>query len=305
MKRVVVTGGAGFIGRETLGLLAEREFEIHLLGRTPPEPCLTETGLRFHPCDLIYEPLEELLGTIRPTHLLHLAWYVEPGRFWSAPQNMDWVAASIRLTRAFTAAGGQRAVFAGTCAEYDWNFHTLDERVTPLLPRTGYGIAKVALYRLLESFGEQIGLSFAWGRIFCPYGPHEPAGKLIGSVIDAIARSRPASCSAGHQIRDFMHVIDVSNALVALLDSRIEGPVNLASGDAMPLRVVIELTANLMGGEHLLRFGERALQSDEPPCLAAVVDRLRFELNFRPTYTLREGLEQTILVRTRGERRNR
>ena len=55
-----------------------------------------------------------------PTHLLHLAWYAEPGLFWRSPENLRWVEASLRLLRAFAEHGGQRAVMAGSCAEYAW-----------------------------------------------------------------------------------------------------------------------------------------------------------------------------------------
>jgi nucleoside-diphosphate-sugar epimerase len=304
MKSVVVTGGSGFVGREALRPLLDRGFQVHLFGRPDSgrQP-MGGAGLRLHACDLIADSPRDLLRAIHPTHLLHLAWYVAPGLFWSAPENLDWVAASIRLVREFVAAGGRRAVFAGTCAEYDWDFHTLDERSTPLHPRSGYGAAKLALFRLLETYAGGAGLSCAWARIFFPYGPGEPAGKLIGSVIDAIAANRPVRCTTGQQMRDFMHVVDVSRGLVELLDGSLEGPINVASGQAIAVRDLVAMTARLMGGEHLLRLGELAPSSDEPPCLVAAVARLHDELNFRPGFTLGSGLQQTITVRTAGGER--
>jgi nucleoside-diphosphate-sugar epimerase len=114
MKAVVVTGGSGFIGREALRPLLDRGFEVHLFGRPDSgrQP-MGDAGLRLHACDLIADSPRDLLRAIHPTHLLHLAWYVAPGLFWSAPENLDWVAASIRLVREFVAAGGRQVRLRG------------------------------------------------------------------------------------------------------------------------------------------------------------------------------------------------
>ena len=72
--------------------------------------------------------------------------------------------------------------------------------------------------------------------IFFLYGPHEPPGRLIPSVIQALLKGEFARCSHGRQIRDFLYVEDVAEAFVALLDSDITGPVNIASGSPTPRR---------------------------------------------------------------------
>ncbi len=99
--RVAVTGGGGFIGREAVAALQARGAEVHLLGRAP-----ATLGVTPHVIDLLAEDPAPLLRAIAPTHLLHLAWYAEPGKFWQAPENLDWVAASLRLVQGFAAAGG-------------------------------------------------------------------------------------------------------------------------------------------------------------------------------------------------------
>ena len=128
-RRVLLTGASGFIGRHVVPLLKSREFEVHAISRSRADL-------------LIPGVAAALVESIRPTHLLHLAWNAEPGRFWTAPDNLDWVAASLGLHRSFAALGGGRAVFAGSCAEYDWTHSLLDEAATPCAPATLYGIAK-------------------------------------------------------------------------------------------------------------------------------------------------------------------
>ena len=289
MKRALVTGANGFIGRETLPDLVQRGFEVHTVVRGDDE--VGGEGIVRHRRDIQAEDLEPLMRDVAPTHLLHLAWYAEPGRFWTAPENLDWVAATLRLVRSFARAGGRRFVGAGSCAEYDWSVAHLDERTTPVAPSTLYGEAKAATFRILEKAAPELGISFAWGRVFFPFGPYEKPARLLTSLFDGIARGEPVEFSAGTQQREFMHVDDVAGAFAALLDSELSGPVNIARGEPISVRELVERAARLAGGEHLLRFGARPMQPGEPPIMSAATERLRDELQFTPRFTLDAGLQ--------------
>lgn len=289
MKRVLVTGASGFLGREALPFLAAAGFEVHTLGRT--DLAAPASAVVAHQFDLLREDPAAIIRAIAPTHLLHLAWYAEPGRFWQAPQNLDWVAASLRLARAFAAVRGLRLVGVGSCAEYDWSHELLDEKSTPLAPATLYGTAKAALFRILEAAAPVLGLSFGWGRIFFPYGPFEPRGRLLGDLFDGIARGETVPLSEGSQRRDFIHVDDAAAALVALLDSDVEGAVNIASGETVSVRELATRAARLAGGERHAAFGARPLQPGEPPLLTAATDRLRREVGFTCAHSLDTGLD--------------
>lgn len=278
-QRVLVTGASGFIGRHAVPLLQGRGFEVHGIGRDRADLLRPST-------------IPDLLRHIRPTHLLHLAWNTVPGQFWTAPDNLDWVAASLLLHRSFVAAGGERAVFVGTCAEYEWSYNLLEEAVTPCAPATLYGIAKDSLRRLLQAAPE--GVRIAWGRVFFVYGPHEANTRLVPDVITSLLAGREAMCGEGLIERDFLHVADVAAALVALLESGVTGPVNIASGLCLPVREVIIRIARQIGRPEMVRLGIRPTSASEPPRLAAAIHRLHDEVGFRPARSLDEGLAQTI-----------
>jgi nucleoside-diphosphate-sugar epimerase len=300
MKRVLVTGGTGFIGREALPFLLERGYEVHVAARSVVPDGSGPAALsaaNYHQCDLLRDSCEALVAEIRPTHLLHFAWYAEHGAFWWALENLDWVAASLRLARAFAAAGGVRAVFAGSCAEYDWNSHTLDEALTPLNPATLYGVSKASLYRLLTSAGKRLGISLAWGRIFFPYGPRDQAGRLLSTIIDKVNAGEVVACSDGSQARAFIYVEDVARAFVELLDSRVEGAVNIATEQVCTVRDVVARAARLCGEESMVQFGARPPQPNEPPLMRASVRRLYDEVGFRPRFDLISGLQNTVAFR--------
>ncbi|MDQ3998006.1 MAG: NAD-dependent epimerase/dehydratase family protein, partial [Gemmatimonadota bacterium] len=242
MSRVLVTGATGFVASRALPLLVDRGFEVHAVSRARRA---AEVPVAWHTADLL-EPgaADALVSAVRPTHLLHFAWVTTPGEYWTTPENVEWVEASLRLVRAFAAADGTRAVFAGSCAEYDWSYGICVEGTTPLGPRRLYGVCKNSLREIVDAFGPASGLSTAWGRVFFLYGPGEHPARLVPSVARALLAGVEARCSDGHQIRDFLHVDDVAAAFVRLLESDVRGPVNIASGTGTSVRdVVAQLAA--------------------------------------------------------------
>lgn len=293
MKRVLVTGGRGFIGRHCLPRLATAGYEIHAV--TNHAVAESRHGLEWHRADLFDAPsVRALIRKVSPSHLLHLAWVTEPGSYWTSPENLRWVAASLELLHAFREAGGVRAVAAGSCAEYDWSSGVCSEANTPLAPATLYGVSKQALGAILASFAEQTGLSAAWGRVFFPYGPGEHPTRLVAAVINALLANRPALCGTGEQQRDFVHVEDAASAFVALLDSALTGPVNIGSGNAVAVRDVVLAIADLLGRRDLVRLGALPARADEPPVLAADITRLSRELGWQPRFDLGSGLDDAI-----------
>jgi nucleoside-diphosphate-sugar epimerase len=199
------------------------------------------------------------------------------------------------LLHAAREQGAGRVVMAGSCAEYDWRYARCHERTTPLRPATLYGSAKHALRGVLESFARETGLSAAWGRIFFVYGPHAHPDRLPGTVIRSLVRGDPARCSDGSQMRDFLYAADAADALVALLESEVQGPVNIASGQPVRLRTMIEMAGELLGRRELIRLGAIPARDGEPPALLADVRRLRDELGWVPRYDLRRGMSETVL----------
>jgi nucleoside-diphosphate-sugar epimerase len=293
MKTVLVTGATGFIGRPTLAPLLNSGYEVHAAAIDAPP---TASGdVHWHTTDLLdAASVERLIAKLKPSHLLHFAWYAVPGKYWTAPENVRWVQASLEILQAFARHGGQRVVMAGTCAEYDWNHGYCSETVTPLAPATLYGHCKHALQLVLGAFAEQARLSAAWGRVFFLYGPREYPSRLVPSVITSLLRGEPARCSHGNQIRDFLYVDDVAAAFVALLDSPVTGAVNIASGVPMALKDIIYAIADQLQRRDLVRLGAIAASPNEPELLAASVSRLRNEVGWQPQRDLLAGLNLTI-----------
>lgn len=296
MKTVLLTGATGFIGRHALQPLIERGYEIHATIAPHQPPGAAEAAIYWHTVDLLDPPqMHRIMTAVRPSHLLHFAWYVEPGQFWHAVENLRWVEATLALVRAFAAADGRRIVIAGTCAEYDWSQDAIcREDQTPLRPATLYGVCKHALHQIVATFAANTGISFAWGRIFWPYGPGEHPSRLVASVVRSLLQGESAPCSHGRQVRDYMYTLDIADAFVALLDSPVTGPVNIATGAPVSIKDVVSTIADQLGRPDLIQLGARESPEAEPMLLIADVTRLQREVNWRPRFDLSTGIAQTI-----------
>jgi nucleoside-diphosphate-sugar epimerase len=308
-KRVLVTGAGGFIGRQSIEPLRAAGYEVHAVFSNKSIPvgeivgvaAGAATSMRAHRADLL-EPqaIDSLIDAIHPTHLLHFAWIATPGLYWNSAENYRWLETSRHLLRSFHGGGGIRAVMAGSCAEYDWSrVGICDERSSPLAGSSGtavspYAECKLAMQRSLEEFGRAQGLSTAWGRMFFQFGPAEHPRRLVASVIIDLLSGREALCSHGRQIRSFLHAADVGRAFAAVLDSSVEGPVNIGSSERISIAELLGRIARSIGRPELLKLGARRALPFEPDILLPDIGRLRREVGWTPRLTLDQGIADSI-----------
>jgi nucleoside-diphosphate-sugar epimerase len=302
-KVVLVTGAGGFIGRWSVPPLIAAGHEVHaVLGRAAGrEPPAALRGAVLHHADLLeHEPVEALMGAVRPSHLLHFAWTAAPGVYWTSPDNHRWLAAGRHLLQSFASNGGERAVMAGSCAEYDWSrAGVCSEGASPLADAAGtaitpYAACKIGMQRALESCGGARRISTSWGRVFFLFGPDEHRHRLVASVILSLLSGREAACTHGRQIRSFLHVADVGRAFAALLDSTAVGPVNIGSPERLSIADLLGQIAIRIGRPELVRLGGRAAPAWEPALLVPDVARLYGEVGWRPQFSLGAALDDTI-----------
>jgi nucleoside-diphosphate-sugar epimerase len=293
MKKVLLTGASGFIGRHCIPFLKKRNFEIHAISRKILPT--SDPDVYWHEADLLdIKSINAHIKDISPTHLLNLAWITAPGAYTTSLENCRWLQSGIELNTCFVENGGQRIVTAGSCFEYDWSVGYCSEKDTPIKPATLYGTAKHSLNLVTEAVAREKKISSAWGRVFFLYGPNESPERLVSYVITSLIKNEVARCSHGNQIRDYLFIEDAGSAFAALLDSCVEGPVNIASGKPITLKEITMRIGKKFPNAQNIHLGEKPTSPDETPLLVAETRRLNDEVGWLPSVDINTGLEKTI-----------
>ena len=290
MKKLLLTGGTGFIGQQTIPFLQEEGYEIYAV--TSKNLTIDNKDVQWLHGNLMDEEFVSSIFTkIHPTHLLHLAWITTPHVYWNSSENFNWVRASQYMFQCFIENGGERIVSAGSCAEYDWSEGICLENTTSLRPQSAYSKAKGELYTYTINKDHT---SFAWARVFFAYGPNEAKTRLITSIIRSIIEDRLLDIEYGYHKRDYIYVADVASILVKLLNSDIRGSINIGTGKAISIIEIARTVTKLMGVSKEITSQIKINSDEKIPLVEADTTILNNNLNYYPTDSIESGIKNTI-----------
>ena len=287
--RIVVTGGSGFLGQQFVQLCRASGIDVINMGR---KQCASSEG--FVKCNLLdTDRVAQVLSDLRPTHLVHFAWSVEPGKFWNSSNNFLWMNTTVSLVDTFFRLGGEHASLLGSCAEYDWRYGYCSEILTPLRGLSNYSVSKIATFHSTQKLANVYGVSSCWIRIFYPFGAHEHRDRLIPKIFEAFRNRLPLDYLETGMHRDLIHVSDVAQGIFLCLKNQIDGPINLGTGNPTSIETIITEIAKLTGLNSEIVFGNEAPVDGERRMVFANNARLA-GLGWSPEVDLREGLSEYL-----------
>lgn len=266
---VLLTGATGFVGRQILRHLRDRNMPVRAVVRSPISSSdegieIVETPSLFH------ETPEWWAKAARDVDLvIHAAWYAEPGEYLTAPENIDCLAGTLAMARGCVAAGVRRFVGLGTCFEYDLSAGHLSTD-TPLRPQALYPDTKAATWLALSHWLPGAGVEFLWCRLFYLHGEGEDQRRFIPYLRAKLAAGERADLTSGTQVRDYL---DVGEAAAMIVDKALgssQGAANICSGRGITIREMAEGIADAYGRRDLLNFGARPDNLIDPPCVVGI-----------------------------------
>ena len=286
-KKVLLTGATGLIGKEIITPLKERGFEIYALTIDKNNP----GRVNWIFCNLFDEnSVKKALEEVKPTHLLNFAW-ATTGDYLTSEINFEFVKAGLNLIKIFKENGGNRAVYAGTCFEYEFKDEPLKEGGS-LNPQTLYAVSKNALHQMTEEYCRINNISFGYGRIFYVFGHGENEKRLTAHTINNLRNNREVVINNGDLIKDYMYTKDIAGAFAALLDSSVEGSVNICTGRGISLREYTGYIAKELGKEEYLTIKQEA--TSQPPVIVGDNTRLTQEVGYKIKYDFESAIKEIL-----------
>jgi UDP-arabinose 4-epimerase len=306
MSKVLVTGGAGYIGSHACKALAQAGHRpITYDNLVYGHHWAVQWG-PFEQGDIAdRERLDQVMGEYRPDAVMHFAAFAyvgesvgDPGKYYR-----NNVAGTLTLLEAMRDHGVGKIIFSSTCATYGEPTLVPIRESEPQSPVNPYGWSKLMVERMLQDFGRAHGLRSAALRYFNAAGAdpageigeeHHPETHLIPLVLDAALGRRPQITVFGDDydtpdgtcIRDYIHVTDLAAAHVLALGSLDEqegfSAYNLGNGAGYSVREVIDTSRRITGREIPLVVGPR--RPGDPPVLVGDASRAKQELGWKPRY---------------------
>jgi len=306
VMRVLVTGGAGYIGSVVAEVLLARGHAVSVYddlseGHRDAVP----DGAAFLPGDLLDRArLEAALREARPEAVVHMAAVCQVGESMTDPARYYQinVLGGLTLLEAMRAAGVTHIVFSSSAATYGEPAKQPIEEDDPADPCNPYGESKLAFERALGWYGLAYGLRSVSLRYFNAAGAstragerHDPETHLIPIVLQAAAGRRGSVTIHGDDyptrdgtcLRDYVHVLDLAEAHALALDALDAGVPTTAynlgcGGDGFTVREVIDTAARVTDRPVPVTVGPR--RAGDPAMLVAASSRIRRELGWRPRY---------------------
>lgn len=243
MSRVFISGSSGFIGTALLAALAESDHQISSISRSVVLP----QGLQASLSDSVL--VQQYLQQHQPEIAILLAWQGLPD--YSLSVCLENISQQITLIQQLIEVGCRRIILAGSCWQYGAQEGAVSELTMPNNPGV-FGSAKNSVLQLAQAICLPAKVELAEARIFYCYGPGQRLQSLLPGIVDKILHGLPLQIRTPYAAVDFVHVTDVVQGLLCLLNApSVNGVYNVGTGQAQTVAKVVNLALEGMLQPHM------------------------------------------------------
>lgn len=300
-KRVLVTGGAGFIGSHLSERLASEGCILHIV-TGPVEGLENLKSVRavanLHKADIRdREKISEIVSSINPHYVFHLAASLKRGR---EPEIIDEIMSinfqgTLNMLEACKNLGVEKFVFISTSDVYGSNKSPFKED-QPIDPISPYSLSKAAAELVCKMYFKTFGLPVTVIRSFLTYGPRQKPELLIPEVIVAGIKKTEFKMTKGEQERDINYVDDVVEALLKACTAKeaVGETINIGTGKKYKIVDIVKKILDLMGNPINPQIGALPYRANEVWEMYCDNSKAKRLLGWEPKTSLEEGLKKTV-----------
>jgi UDP-glucose 4-epimerase len=308
--KILVVGGAGYIGSICAEVLLDRGHEVAILDNlSEGHRHALDPRAEFIEGDLADRKMTTAtLARLRPNAVMHFAANALVGESMENPSKYfrNNIAAGLNLLDAMVAAEVERLVFSSTCATFGPPERLPIDEETPQNPINPYGESKLAFEKILKWYDTIHGLRFVSLRYFNAAGASEKFGEdhrcethLIPNVLKVALGQKPHvelfgtdyETPDGTCIRDYIHIIDLADAHILALGTPASAFYNLGTGGGSSVREVIETCRRITG--HPIPAAEKPRRPGDPPRLIASSEKIKRQLGWRPKFQTLDAIVES------------
>ena len=299
-KKVLITGGCGFIGINATQRFLEAGYETHVFCKQDVPSTFTQYAeLHTHKVDVRNaEAVEDTVTSISPDYVIHLAASnISSGTITSSEDVIVTnVLGTESMLKASEKVGVKSFIGMGSFLEYGPSASPFKED-NLCNPLEIYSISKLGQTLLTQSYGRLKKMNATVFRLFTPYGPHIQKGRLIENVIRKSLMGEEIQLTSKSVSRDFVYVDDIVDIFFEVIENpeKHSGEVyNLASGQSRNLGEVVEVIQRQTGTKSKLVWGKfKDVLYDTDTCVASM-DKVFKHLSWRPKTSFEDGITKTI-----------
>ncbi len=294
--RLLIIGGTGYIGHHLLKSVQQKDWQMTSVSLNPPTKERFVDGTRYLHLDLADKILVKKHLDEEFDYVVNLGGYISHNLFKDGGRHLikTHFTALQNLLEVLPRSKLKRFVQIGSSDEYGNTKAPQHEglREQPISP---YSLAKVASTHFLQMLYRTENFPAVILRLFLTYGPGQDMGRFLPLTIRGCLDNAKFPTSTGEQLRDFCYVDDSVGAILKALDvSEAEGEVfNVASGVPVSIRTMIEKVCELTGSGNP-QYGDVPYRPGENMALYANISKAKNILQWEPTTTLNEGLQETV-----------
>lgn len=297
MKKIVVTGGAGFIGSHLVELLINKNFSVRIIDdlRFGHKKFIDKRAEFFRVSLANLKKVEKIIAGADA--VMHLAAssiikgsYENPSEYFE-----NNLINGIKLLDAMRRKSIKKIIFSSTSSVYGEPVKTPVSEEDPTHPLNAYAASKLSFEHALVSYYHSFGIQSVTLRYYNVYGPRDeqkPLSRAIPTWVDAILQNKSVPWYwQGKQIRDYVYVTDIAQAHLDVLKLKGLHCFNVGSGKGVYMREVLWALESVIGHKvHTKDLGER---KGDPMKSYADITRIQKSIGWSPTVSLLEGLKRT------------